>query len=485
MVGEPVSAAEANPPAPMVSTPSITVPSDTAAPEQAPADHLRCVEKLAVPQIDNAFEASWSHASNAIAVSRIVTISNPRMITGTEEDQRISVLDLAKGTVRDLGQGSEPVWSGSGTYLAYWRNGDDDLRIVRGDTLAGLAPATQPDVRWVGDQLFFFHDGEIRAWKDGVTWTVANVLEDLVPRYPKDDVYFSADAQRFTMTRYHTDGSVERYVGVTSSGAMEPVGDGNTLLTEWAPVGHSLLLRSANAVTLRSDSGTDRSAPIKTLAGPVHAWTGDGRLLFGKMSPTMPGASAFDPFPVFGDETTVAALPNVLGVRAFSPDGRFFMGVTRTGLYSTQLEVYRCGTAAIALAPDPRADTVARAHAASIDSDPRRFVRPVAGAITQYLQGSHTGVDVAAPVGSILVAADDGVVNAVGWVPVGGRRVCVQHSDGLESCDYHTSVPLVALGDRVLRGQPVALIGMTGLTSGPHVHWEAKRNGMIVDPLGR
>jgi len=42
----------------------------------------------------------------------------------------------------------------------------------------------------------------------------------------------------------------------------------------------------------------------------------------------------------------------------------------------------------------------------------------------------------------------------------------------------------VSIGDRVSRGQPIALVGMTGVTTGPHVHWEVKRNGRIVDPLG-
>jgi murein DD-endopeptidase MepM/ murein hydrolase activator NlpD len=76
-------------------------------------------------------------------------------------------------------------------------------------------------------------------------------------------------------------------------------------------------------------------------------------------------------------------------------------------------------------------------------------------------------------------------VDEVGWVPVGGRRVCVLHAGGLESCDYHTALPLVSIGDHVVRGQPVALVGMTGLTTGPHVHWETKLNGMVVDPLQR
>ena len=43
------------------------------------------------------------------------------------------------------------------------------------------------------------------------------------------------------------------------------------------------------------------------------------------MSPTMPGGSTFDKFAIFGDETTISAMPNLLGVRSFSPDGRYFM----------------------------------------------------------------------------------------------------------------------------------------------------------------
>ena len=450
-----------------------------------PSDPLSCTERVALPQLeqlDNAFDARWADDSNTIAVSRIVTIPNARTITGSEEDQRISLLDLATRSVRDLGKGSKPSWSGGGIYLSYWRAGVDDLRVMRGGRVVGGVPSTQPDARWAGDELYFFHNGEIRVWKNGVTWTVANVAEDLAPKYPRDDVYFSADAQRFTMTRYFASGDVERYLGTTSTGAMERLGDPDTLFTQWGPAGHTLLLRSASAVSVLKDDGEVLSAPAKSLPGPVHGWTGDGRVFFGRMSATLPSASGFDKFAVFGDESTVAALPNLLGVRTFSPDGRFFMGVTRTGLYSTQLEVYRCGAPAVAAA-DPRADTVARARAASVDADPRRFVRPVSGAISQYLQGSHTGVDVSAPVGAILVASDDGVVNAVGWVPVGGRRVCVLHRGGLESCDYHTSLPLVSIGDRVVRGQPVALVGMTGMTFGPHVHWEAKLDGMVVDPL--
>src|SRR5207237_8318239 len=114
-----------------------------------------------------------------------------------------------------------------------------------------------------------------------------------------------------------------------------------------------------------------------------------------------------------------------------------------------------------------RADPPSRSRLGRIEEASRRFVRPVAGAVSQFLQGNHTGVDIAAPYGSIIVAADDGVIDAAGWVQVGGRRVCVQHAEGFESCYYHTSAALVSIGEHVARGQPIALLGTTGPTTGP------------------
>ena len=112
-------------------------------------------------------------------------------------------------------------------------------------------------------------------------------------------------------------------------------------------------------------------------------------------------------------------------------------------------------------------------------------MRPVAGFISDLVQGSHTGIDVAAPQGTLVTADDDGVVTLIGWHPAGGERVCVQHLRGLESCFYHLSYPLVSTGQRVVRGQPIAGVGLTGITTGPHVHWEVKFLGRVVDPLER
>jgi murein DD-endopeptidase MepM/ murein hydrolase activator NlpD len=112
-----------------------------------------------------------------------------------------------------------------------------------------------------------------------------------------------------------------------------------------------------------------------------------------------------------------------------------------------------------------------------------RLSLPVNGVFTQYFWWGHTGVDIAAPYGTGITASDDGVVVATGWVAVGGLRVCVQHAEGLQTCYYHTSSVYVSPGQKVVRGQLIAAIGMTGVTTGPHVHWELKINGVAVNPL--
>jgi murein DD-endopeptidase MepM/ murein hydrolase activator NlpD len=112
-----------------------------------------------------------------------------------------------------------------------------------------------------------------------------------------------------------------------------------------------------------------------------------------------------------------------------------------------------------------------------------RLGLPANGVFTQYFWWGHSGVDIAAPYGSKIGASDDGIVVATGWVPVGGLRVCVQHAGGLETCYYHTGAVFVSPGQTVARGQLLASIGMTGVTTGPHVHWELKVNGVPQNPL--
>ncbi|MEK7864068.1 MAG: M23 family metallopeptidase [Chloroflexota bacterium] len=463
---------------PLLPAAAATPPDD---PEPMPSMH--CLERMNIPAIPNIMEARWSPDSHTLAIVWFAQLPSARSPKGYVEQEVTDTLDLRTGRLWPVGVGDQPEWSTTGELLSYWGPRADELRITRDARVIARLTPTIPRVRWVRDRLLFIEKDEIREWRDGTVRGVAKLEDRFVPKYPRDDVYFSADGTRFTLTRYSLDGTLERYLGTTSTGVITPLEADGAGYIEWAPAGGTLLVRYPDRIELRDMGTGTRSIAPTTAAGRVHHWAPDGRtLLVGNVSPTVPAGDAYDPFRIWNAGGAAAAtLPNLIGARAFSPDGKYFVGASRTGTHTTRLEIYRCrGTADAA-----RAETDAPARRGAIEAASGRTVRPVSGVITQFLQGRHTGVDLAVPFGTLITASDDGVVDAIGWVAVGGNRVCVQHQGGLQSCYYHTSLPLVTMGERVARGQPVALIGMTGVTTGPHTHWEQKLFGRIVDPLDR
>jgi lipoprotein NlpD len=95
----------------------------------------------------------------------------------------------------------------------------------------------------------------------------------------------------------------------------------------------------------------------------------------------------------------------------------------------------------------------------------------------------HDGIDIAAPEGSPVLAAADGVVIYVGEQSGYGTVVILRHDRGLVTVYAHNSAVLVREGDRVARGQPVAKVGQTGRTTGPHLHFEVREGTRPRDPL--
>jgi murein DD-endopeptidase MepM/ murein hydrolase activator NlpD len=100
-----------------------------------------------------------------------------------------------------------------------------------------------------------------------------------------------------------------------------------------------------------------------------------------------------------------------------------------------------------------------------------------------HIARPHEGIDVTAPMGSPIEAPAGGVVTDAGWESGYGNTVTIDHGYGITTKFAHASKLLVKTGQRVQRGQRIALVGNTGLATGPHLHYEVHVNGRPVDPL--
>ena len=95
----------------------------------------------------------------------------------------------------------------------------------------------------------------------------------------------------------------------------------------------------------------------------------------------------------------------------------------------------------------------------------------------------HFGIDISARRGSPIVATADGVVTKAGWENGHGNMVELDHDNGLRTTYSHAARLTVQVGQRVSRGQTIALVGSTGFSVAPHVHYEVHENGRPIDPL--
>jgi murein DD-endopeptidase MepM/ murein hydrolase activator NlpD len=95
----------------------------------------------------------------------------------------------------------------------------------------------------------------------------------------------------------------------------------------------------------------------------------------------------------------------------------------------------------------------------------------------------HEGIDISASTGTPIWAAAAGTVIYAGWLGGYGNLVVVDHGNGLATAYAHASAILVAVGQQVAQGETVSLVGSTGNSSGPHLHFEVRVNGVAVDPL--
>ncbi len=125
---------------------------------------------------------------------------------------------------------------------------------------------------------------------------------------------------------------------------------------------------------------------------------------------------------------------------------------------------------------------------------PPTYIKPLSGGIiTSYFgyrniptagaTAYHGAIDWATPIGTPIVASCAGTVTRAGWASGYGYAVYIRHDNGRETRYAHLSRVLVSAGQYVQQGQKIALSGNTGISTGPHIHFELRFNGTPVDPL--
>lgn len=105
-------------------------------------------------------------------------------------------------------------------------------------------------------------------------------------------------------------------------------------------------------------------------------------------------------------------------------------------------------------------------------------IHPITG-----VWSGHTGIDIGANYGNAVVAANSGRVIYSGWYGGYGNCIIVDHGGGITTLYGHNSSLVVSYGQSVSRGQQIARIGSTGVSTGPHCHFEVRKNGSPVNPL--
>lgn len=122
------------------------------------------------------------------------------------------------------------------------------------------------------------------------------------------------------------------------------------------------------------------------------------------------------------------------------------------------------------------------------------LVKPVDGAVTSGFgwrssestngvgSNRHEGIDIGAGYGTAVGAAGAGKVTTAGWYGGYGNTVILDHSNGLETLYAHLSSIMVSVGQMVAAGQTIGLVGSTGNSTGPHLHFGIYKDGVAIDP---
>lgn len=192
----------------------------------------------------------------------------------------------------------------------------------------------------------------------------------------------------------------------------------------------------------------------------------------------------------------LAALATEIDVGEVGPNDGFDMvlGANRELLYAGLDRVADSDLQLVKWTAGGRSEWIDAANAARPAPVADGMTWPVAGQITSYFgyryhpilhfTRFHAGIDFGASWGSPIVAAADGQVAAAGWAGGYGRQVRLWHGGGLTTTYSHMSEIAAAPGSFVRRGQLIGYVGSSGLSTGPHLHYEVLKDGQPVNPLG-
>jgi len=191
----------------------------------------------------------------------------------------------------------------------------------------------------------------------------------------------------------------------------------------------------------------------------------------------------------------LAALATEIDVGDVGPSDGFdlVLGANRDLLYAGLDRVANSNLQLVRWNANGRSEWIDAANAAKPVPVADGMAWPVAGHITSYFgyryhpilhfTRFHAGIDFGASWGSPIVAAADGQVAGAGWSGGYGRQVRLWHGAGLVTTYSHMSEIVAAPGSFVRRGQLIGYVGSSGLSTGPHLHYEVLKDGTPVNPL--
>ncbi len=151
------------------------------------------------------------------------------------------------------------------------------------------------------------------------------------------------------------------------------------------------------------------------------------------------------------------------------------------------LDTFALNVGQTLIVPDgvqPEAPAIARPLPPTFAGGSGQLLWPASGIITQYPVWYHNALDIANASAPGIAVAEAGVVSLVEYLRYGyGSYAIVDHGNGLSTLYAHMSEMYVKVGDRLSRGQILGRMGSTGRSTGTHLHFEVRKNGIIVNPL--